>query len=66
MFNPPEIVINFVFLQFSGPRLWYVHIYKSNDFENNFECLKATFSSPVGNRSLITADVYDKRWDHII
>jgi len=66
MFNLPEVAIHFVFLQFSDSRPWYLLLHTPNNFENNFECVKTLFSSPVGNRSIITTTVYDKRWVHNI
>jgi len=62
MFNSPEVVINFVFLQYADNQPWYVLLHTSNDFENNFEYFEVTFSSPVGKKSTMTVDVYDKRW----
>jgi len=62
MFNSTEVVTNFVFLQYSGHQPWYVLLHTFNNFENKFETFKASFSSPVGKKSYITVDVYDKRW----
>jgi len=62
MFNPTNVVINFVFLQYADNQPWYILLHTSNDFENKFEYFEVTFSSPVGKKSSMTVDVYDKRW----
>lgn len=66
MFNLSKVVINFVFLQVSGPLPWYWLLHNSNDFENNMDCVQTLISSPVGNKSVITVNVYVKRWVHNI
>jgi len=64
MFNSPEVVTNFVFFQFSGPRPWYTLLHTSNDFESSFECLKVLILSPLGNSSVLANEVFVKRWVH--
>jgi hypothetical protein len=35
--------------------------HKSNDLENNFDCVSGTIESPEGNRSFVNVTVYDKK-----
>jgi hypothetical protein len=65
-FHSLECVKNFWFLQFTGSRHWYVILHKSNDLENNFDCVEATVASPKRNRSLVTTNLYNVRWVHNI
>jgi hypothetical protein len=37
-------------------------MHKDNDFEDNIDCVAVTYTPPEGNVSLITTEVYDKRW----
>jgi len=55
-------VTNFVFLQFSGPRLWYALKHHSHGSEDNLDCIRDLYAAPEGNRSLLTVDVYHKKW----
>jgi hypothetical protein len=41
-------------------------LHNYNNFENNLDCPESLISSPEGNRSIITTDVYDIRWVHNI
>jgi len=40
---------------------WYVLYHTPNDFEDNFECVVATYGPPQGNVSLVTLGAYDIR-----
>jgi len=57
-----KCVTNFVFLQISGPPMWYTLKHRSHESEDNFDCHRGTFAAPEGNRSLATTHIYDKRW----
>jgi len=59
-FHSPVNYKNFVFYQFSGPRNWYVLMHSPNDVDNNLACNEVTIEPPVGNKSIITAKIYDK------
>jgi len=48
----------FVFLQFTGPNPWYFLLHSPNNFEGNIDCPRGTFSSPVGNISLVIGTAY--------
>jgi hypothetical protein len=65
-YSPQKCVINFVLLQFSGPRTWYLVLHNSNDVENNLDCPESLISGLEGNRSIFTTDVYVVRWVHNI
>jgi lipocalin len=49
----------FLFLQALGT--WYVLLHTPNDYENNFECVAATYALPEENISLVTLEAYDIR-----
>jgi hypothetical protein len=35
----------------------------SNDFENNLDCGKVIYDPPIKNRSNVSCEAYDIRWD---
>jgi hypothetical protein len=49
----------FLFLQALGT--WYVLLHTPNDYENNFDCVVATYAPPQENIGLITLEAYDIR-----
>jgi len=50
----------FLLLQTVGT--WHVLLHTPNSFENNYECVAATYASPVGNVVLVTVEVYAIRY----
>lgn len=59
-FHSPVDYKNFVFSQFSGSRIWYLLLHPSNDVENSLGCFDITVEPPVGSRSIISVNVYNK------
>ena len=57
-------VTHYLFLQYSGPRPWYVLLHSTNDVENDLHCAVIKYGRPEGNTSLITIKVYSNRWVH--
>jgi len=47
-----------VFLQFTGPDPWYFLLHNSSNVEDNLDCPRGTFSSPVDDISLVIGTVY--------
>jgi len=64
--HSPELLTNFVFLQFSGDRLWYYRLVTAGSIDSNVRCVVQKYGSPVGNISPITMWAYDIRWVHNI
>ena len=63
-FHSAEVFTNFLFLQYSGPRPWYVLLHSSKDIENDLSCVVVKYGCPEGNTSLITVEGYSNRWVH--
>jgi len=55
-----------VFLQFSGPRPWYLKLHKSNYTENRYEGPVVIHSTPVEIMSFVNFDTYLIRLVHNI
>jgi len=64
-FHSTEGFQKFFFLQYSGPRPWYVLLHSPSDFENDLSCVVVKYGRPEGKKSLITVEGYSARWVQI-